>query len=58
MTNFEKWHDELLELKNQIAIVNGIPKNCKHVDCEKCDLSTGYCFELAYRWLWEEYKGE
>lgn len=54
MTNFEKWFNVLVELKDNMAVVNGVPKNCDYVDCDKCDLFGSDCTLGSYYWLWEE----
>lgn len=55
MTNLEKWYKELLALKDNMAVVNRIPKSCDEVDCDKCDFWGDECTTRSYMWLWEDY---
>lgn len=37
MTNFEKYHEEMIEKKYR-AVKNGKPISCKSVGCSECEL--------------------
>lgn len=57
MTNFEKYHQEMIE-NGYTAVKNGKPASCGIISCEEC-----YCFEegdcnniALLEWLAEEYE--
>lgn len=55
MTNFEKWRDQVMELKDDLAVVNGVPCSCDATSCSRCDFVFGDCASDTWYWLWEEY---
>ena len=57
MTNFEKYHEEMIK-NGYTAVKNGKPASCGIISCEEC-----YCFEegdcndiALLEWLAEEYE--
>lgn len=62
MTNIEKYLEEIIKIKGDIAVVKGKPCACSETNCYDCDLSLsnifGYCTTGIYIWLASEYKEE
>lgn len=54
MTNFEKYHEEMIE-KKLTAVKNGKPVSCAML-CQECDIYDGVCRIELIKWLAEEYK--
>lgn len=53
-TNFERYFDDLAIFGiNSFAVINGKPKRCKDVHCDKCDFCgpCGSCGEERFIWL-------
>lgn len=57
MTNFEKYHEEMIEKKYR-AVKNGKPISCKSVGCSECELydEGSTCTYSLLKWLAKEYK--
>lgn len=57
MTNFEKYHEEMIEKKYK-AVKNGKPISCKRVGCSECELydEGPTCTYSLLKWLAKEYK--
>lgn len=58
MTNFEKYHEEMIEKKYK-AVKNGKPISCKSVGCSECELydEGSTCTYSLLKWLAKKYEG-
>lgn len=57
MTNFEKYHEEMIEKKYR-AVKDGKPISCKSTGCSECELynENSICTYSLLKWLAKEYK--
>lgn len=57
MTNFEKYHEEMIEKKYR-AVKDGKPISCKSAGCSECELydEDSTCTYSLLKWLAKEYK--
>ena len=57
MTNFEKYHEEMIK-KKLAAVKNGKPARCGSISCEECyRFEEGDCNNIALlEWIAEEYE--
>ena len=58
MLNREKYTKEILNIAcsgSAIAVVNGVPMNCRKMDCALCDLYNNGCYNKVEEWANSEY---
>lgn len=56
MTNAEYYRDKLLSMDYQIAVKDGVPVQCKDIECKECELNKdGECTDgKLVRWILAE----
>lgn len=56
-TNYEHFKDEIVQnVKYNLAVVNGEPKQCEDTNCDECDFNCDCCGEKRFEWLASPYK--